>query len=99
MKLNTSTLADFIYSYSFLSSPNHEKRKKEIDIYRMNNNVVIDSEYYYKIIPMKDTFWDNFTGDSWEARVRRAFKEAEMKILEYKKEEEFKDYKVNKLKV
>src|SRR5690242_12822973 len=70
----------------------------EVSVVQIGNEILVKSYGYRKYIPMKNTFLDNLTGDSWEARVRRAKEEAFMAAYQGHKDKENLEYRVNKLK-
>ena len=68
----------------------------QVNVIRIGDEIFVSSNHYRKYIRMKNTFWDNLTGNSWEARVRRAKKEAFEAAYEAHKENERSEYQVNK---
>ncbi len=74
------------------------KDEFEVKIERYGDYVHVWCGSFKQSILMKDTFWMKLTGKTWEEKVRDAEREVFEAQYLYKKENEMKDYQVNRLK-
>lgn len=69
----------------------------DVSVKRDKDCVIISSKGFYKRIKAKDSFIDTFLGNTWEGKVIRAESEAFQTSYILWREEEYKDYQINRI--
>lgn len=95
---NTFALHNILYGIKTYGALHEKKDPFVVLTQRWGNDVCVSANGFYKLIPMKDKWWWNFTGTTWEGEVRKAQSDAFETAYGLHRDEEEKNYQVERLK-